>query len=95
MTLTLSDFKIRIWPWSFKHTLVEYECEVTTVQVKYDIFFIWPSPWSNDLDTQTCSRYGQDVSGLSKCGSSLKWIKVKAWRDRSISRLLKYPDGEN
>ena len=41
----------------------------------------WPWPWSNDLDTQTWSRYGQDVPPYQKWS-----FYAKAFKSYSLNR---------
>ena len=56
MTLTL------VWPWpqTSQTKLNWYSGSKVSISMR------WPWPWSNDLDTQTWPRYGQDVTPYQK-----------------------------
>ena len=70
---------------TFKHVLSGIQAHMRKGWEKYDILFIWPWNWPNDIGTQTWPRYGQDVSACEKV-PSYSGSKVMVWTDGQTDR---------
>ena len=62
----------------------------------YEIVFIWPWLWSNDLGTQTWPRYWKDVRVYRKWSSQLQWLtscslKRQTHRQTDSTGIITYP----
>ena len=75
--LLIESQTLTIWPWNdLDLDLRQVKLSLTDVQVaKLTFSMRWPWPWSNDLDTQTWPRYGQDVTPYQKWSFYVNWFK--------------------
>ena len=54
----------------------------------------WPWPWSNDLDTQTWPRYGQDVPSYQKWSFYVNWFKNYSPNRQTDTDTHRQTDGQ-